>query len=218
MTSTDAAENFRRIRAEAPPQVAIVVAAKTRTADEIRAVLDAGATDIGENYVQEAAAHRAALGECDARWHMIGHLQRNKVGAALGIFDLLHGVDNLRLAHALNLRADAPVACLVEVNIASEPSKRGITPHELESLLREIGQLPNVRVRGLMTMEPWSADPEDARPHLRRMAGLFRRTRDLALPGVELEILSMGMSGSWRVAVDEGATMVRIGTAIFGPR
>jgi PLP dependent protein len=218
MTQTDAAENYRRMRDELPPEVTLVLAAKTRTADEIRAVLDAGATDIGENYVQEAAAHRAEVGDGNARWHMIGHLQRNKVPAALKTFDLLHGVDNLRLAHALNARADAPVDCLVEVNIASEPTKHGVTPHALESLLRELGQLPNLRVRGLMTMEPWSADPEEARPHLRRMAGLFRRTRDLALPGVELDVLSMGMSGSWRVAVEEGATMVRVGTAIFGQR
>jgi pyridoxal phosphate enzyme (YggS family) len=216
----DPAENYRRIREALPPQVAMVVAAKGRTAGEIARVVDAGAAAIGENYVQEAQRHRGALreGAQTVEWHMIGHLQRNKVGPALAHFDVIQGVDSLRLAGALARRAERTVRVLVEVNIAGEQSKHGILPDALDELLRGMSRMDNLRVEGLMTMEPYFQDPEKARPYFRRMRGLFQQAAGWELPNAAMDVLSMGMTGSYRVAVEEGATMVRLGTAIFGPR
>ncbi len=219
MTS-DPARNYLDIRGELADDVTLVVAAKGRTPAEVAAVLDAGATVIGENYVQEAVALKGALGEGAARaeWHMIGHLQRNKVRQALPLFDVVQGVDSVRLAGALDRAAERPVRVLVEVNVGGEESKFGVAPEGAAGLVRGMSELPNLRVEGLMTMEPYCADPEDARPYFRRMRELFAELGDLAIPGVTMDVLSMGMTHSWRVAVQEASTMVRIGTAIFGPR
>ena len=218
MAEADPGRNYLRIRDELPEHVALVVAAKGRSAGEIAAVIEAGARLMGENYVQEAERHRAELGEAAGRaeWHMIGHLQRNKVGRSLPIFDMFQGVDSLRLARALDARAEGPVRVLVEVNVGGEASKHGVEPEEAAVLVGQLAGLERIRLEGLMTMEPYFEDPEDARPYFRRMRELFERLRDGA--GPHWKILSMGMTHSWRVAVQEGATMVRIGTAIFGPR
>ena len=215
----DAAENYSRIRRSLPDDVTIVVAAKARTAAEMADVIAAGATVIGHNYVQEAQAARAALRETPGvEWHMIGHLQRNKVRSALGVFDAFQSVDSVRLARVLNDRIEAPLRICVEVNVGDESSKTGAPFDSVPTLLREIAALPNLRAEGLMAMEPYCEDPEDARPYFRRMRELFDRLRADTPPGVRMDVLSMGMTHSYRVAVEEGANMVRIGTAIFGPR
>jgi len=214
------AENYRRIRESLPEGVALVVAAKGRTADEVAEVIEAGARIIGHNYVQEAEAMRAALGPDAERveWHLIGHLQRNKVRKALPLFDLIQSLDSLRLAQAVSRRLDRPMPVLIEVNIAGEATKSGVAPEGARELIEQVSALGNLRVEGLMTMEPYFEDPEDARPYLRRMHELFEELKEIEAPNVRIEVLSMGMTNSYRVAVEEGATMVRIGTAIFGPR
>lgn len=214
------ADNYRRIREELPSDVTLVVAAKGRTPREVAEVVEAGATVIGENYVQEAEAARTALGEAAERveWHLIGHLQRNKVNKALPLFDLIQSVDSERLARAISGRAQKPVRACVEVNVGGEGSKFGVPPEHVTDLVRRLAGLENLRIEGLMTMEPYCEDPEEARPYLRRMRGIFEELKGLDVLGVRMDVLSMGMTNSYRVAVEEGANVVRIGTAIFGPR
>lgn len=213
-------ENYGRIRAGIPDEVALVVAAKTRTPEEITEVVAAGARIIGENYVQEAEAAASALGEAarQIEWHMIGRLQRNKVNKALRVFDVIETVDSARLARAIDSRAAGPARVYVEVNVAGEESKSGVAPGEVKPLLEEISGLPHLRVEGLMTMEPYFEEAERARPYFQRMKKVFDEARELDLPNVKLKVLSMGMSTAYRVAIEEGANMVRVGTAIFGPR
>lgn len=213
-------ENVRRILDELPEGVELVAAAKTRTADEILEALDAGINIIGENYVQEAERVYEAVGG-RAKWHMIGHLQRNKVKKAVQFFDMIETVDSMRLAreidkHCANSGKVMPV--LVEVNSGEEDQKAGVMPDEAVDLVREMSGLRHLKIIGLMTMGPFTGDPEDARPCFKRTRGLFDRLLDLAVPGVEMKTLSMGMSNSFRVAVEEGANLVRIGTLIFGER
>ena len=214
------AENVRALLAELPSGVELVVAAKTRTPKEILAAIEAGVRAVGENYVQEAAAAVAAVGR-DVRWHFIGHLQSNKVKRAVEIFDLIETVDSVELAGEIDKRAAAlgkVMPVLVEINSGHEPQKAGILPGEAESLVREIAPFKNIRVEGLMTMGPFEGNPEDARPYFRETKRVFEDLKALSIPGIELHRLSMGMTNSFRVAVEEGATMVRIGTLIFGPR
>ncbi len=220
MSTTSPGENYRRIRDELPPEVALLVAAKGRTAEELAEVIEAGATLIGQNYVQETEAVRAELGAGAeaAEWHLIGHLQRNKVNRALPLFDVIQSVDSIRLARAIGGRAAGNVRVCVEVNVGGEASKYGVSPEAAASLVEQMSALGNLRVEGLMTMEPYCEDPEDARPYFRRMRDLFQDLGALRGPNVPMQVLSMGMTHSWRVAVEEGANMVRVGTAIFGPR
>ena len=214
------AENYIRLRQQVPDHVAIVVAAKARSPQEIAEVIEAGASAIGQNYVQEAEAAAAALGELagKADWHMIGHLQRNKVNKALPLFQVIQTVDSLRLAEALDERARSPVRVYLEVDIGGEQAKSGAAPSDVKGLLEAASRLGNLRVEGLMTMEPYFDDPERARPYFRRMKGLFDELKGLRLPNADLRVLSMGMTHSCRVAIEEGASMIRVGTAIFGPR
>jgi pyridoxal phosphate enzyme (YggS family) len=220
------AERYCRIRAELSPHVTIVLAAKTRSVDEVKQAISAGATDIGFNYVQEAAAMRAALGE-DAgrvRWHLIGHLQTNKINKALPLFDMLQTVDSAGLAAAIDERAVAAgtqvIPVLIEVNAAGESGKTGVSPDiaALRELAATISQLPHLRLGGLMTMGPADATAEELRPFFKAARELVERLRTEGLPNVHLSTLSMGMSDSYRVAVDEGATMVRLGSVVFGER
>jgi len=214
------AENVKTLLAELPSGVELVAAAKTRTPKEILAAIEAGVRAVGENYVQEAAAAVAAVGR-DVRWHFIGHLQSNKVKRAVEIFDLIETVDSVELAGEIDKRAAAlgkVMPVLVEINSGHEPQKAGILPGEAESLVREIAPFKNIRVEGLMTMGPFEGNPEDARPYFRETKRVFEDLKALSIPGIELHRLSMGMTNSFRVAVEEGATMVRIGTLIFGPR
>jgi hypothetical protein len=220
------AENVKAILKELPPGVALAAAAKTRTAAEIVEAVEAGVAIIGENYVQEAERARAAVeamrGEAlPVRWHMIGRLQKNKAKKAVEIFDMIETVDSVELAVELNRRAAAAgktVEVLIEVNSGREPQKAGVLPEDVESLARSVAGLGHLRLLGLMTMGPFEGDPEDARPYFRETRRLFEALRALDIPNATMSWLSMGMTNSWRVAVEEGATLVRIGTGIFGPR
>jgi pyridoxal phosphate enzyme (YggS family) len=214
------ARNVRQVLDELPEGVALVAAAKTRTPGEILEAIDAGVSIIGENYVQEAEAAYAVMGR-RAQWHFIGHLQRNKVKKAVSLFDMIETVDSYELAQEIDKRCreiSKVMPVLVEVNIGSEPQKAGVLPENTEPLLREMAALPNVKVMGLMTMGPLAGDPEDSRPFFRAMKKLFDRMKGLSIANVEMKHLSMGMSHSYRIAPEEGATMVRIGTRIFGER
>lgn len=213
-------ENVRHLLRELPPGVELVAAAKQQLPEKIMAAIEAGIRIIGENYVQEAADAFLVIGK-RVQWSFIGHLQKNKVKKAVEIFDMIETVDSLELAGEINKRCAAlgkimPV--LIEVNSGREPQKFGALPEEVESLARAIVQLPNLKLRGLMTMGPFEGDPEEARPYFRLTRQLFERLKSLNLPGAELNILSMGMTNSYRVAIEEGATRVRLGTRIFGPR
>ena len=213
-------ENVKAILADLPSGVELVAAAKTRGAGEILEAIEAGVGIIGENYVQEAAAVFPAVGR-RARWHLIGHLQTNKAKRAVEIFDLIETVDSLPLGREIDKRAAAAgktMDILIEVNSGREPQKAGVLPEGAEPLVRELAGLGHLRVLGVMTMGPFAGDPEDSRPYFRETRRVFDTLGRAAIPRVEIRLLSMGMSHSWRVAVEEGANLVRIGTAIFGPR
>jgi pyridoxal phosphate enzyme (YggS family) len=218
--SGSVASNVKAILAELPPGVELVAAAKTRSAAEILEAVDAGVRIIGENYVQEAADVFPAVGR-RARWHLIGHLQTNKAKKAVEIFDIVETVDTVALGREIDKRAAAAgktMDVFVEVNSGREPQKAGVLPEDAEALVRSLAALPRLRLLGLMTMGPFEGNPEDSRPYFEETRRVFDALKSLAIPGVEMRHLSMGMSHSWRVAVEEGANIVRIGTAIFGPR
>lgn len=203
-----------------PAGVRLVAVTKTVGLNRLQEAVAAGHTLFGENYVQEAKAKIAALGP-GLTWHFIGHLQSNKARAAVELFDLIHSVDRLRLAQALDQAAQRlgkVQKILIQVNLAGEESKSGAAPEDTQNLLRDISKLPHLRVLGLMTMPPWFPDPEEARPFFRGLRELRDRLQGLHLVDGELAELSMGMTGDFEVAVAEGATLVRIGTAIFGRR
>lgn len=212
----DAAERSGRD----PRRVRLLAATKTQPVEAVRAAVEAGVSLLGENYVQEAQAKKDLVGG-DAEWHLIGHLQRNKARAAVGLFSLIQSLDNARLARVLDREAqaqDQDVGVLVEVNLGGEASKTGVAEEGLVPLLREVSGLSRVRVRGLMVVPPLAADPEASRPYFRRLRELRDSVNELGLGNVALEELSMGMTHDYHIAVAEGATLVRVGTALFGPR
>jgi pyridoxal phosphate enzyme (YggS family) len=199
--------------------VTLIGVVKTLPAETIAAAVALGLRDLGENKVQEAEGHQRAVGRTAARWHMIGHLQRNKAGRAVQMFDVVHGVDDAGLAAALARRVHAagrhqPV--LIEVNVSDEASKFGVSPDALAALAEQVAALPELRLLGLMTVGAPVARPEDARPGFARLRAL--RDSVAKRLGTPLPELSMGMSGDYEVAIEEGATMVRVGTALFGAR
>ena len=201
-----------------PAAVKLVAVSKTVDLERIKAARDAGQQIFGENYLQEARGKIEALGP-GACWHFIGHLQTNKAKAAVELFHLIHSVDRLHLAQALEKAAagqEKVQEILLQVNLAGEASKSGAPPEAGPALLREIARLPHLRVVGLMTMPPWFDDPEAVRPYFRGLRELRERLLQLDLG--PLPELSMGMSGDFEAAIEEGATLVRIGTAIFGRR
>ena len=214
------AENVKRILEELPEGVKLVAAAKSRTPDEIAQAVAAGVEIIGENYVQEAEAAYREIGK-KAQWHFIGHLQKNKVKKAVRIFDMIETVDSVDLAREIDKRAGFTgriLSVLIEINSGREPQKFGVLPEEAETLAREIAALSNLELMGVMTMGPYAGDPEDARPYFVETRRIFEQIGGLGIPRVEMKHLSMGMTNSYRVAIQEGASMVRIGTKIFGPR
>jgi pyridoxal phosphate enzyme (YggS family) len=226
----DVAANYRmllqRIGAAAakagrnPEEVKLLGAAKSQNVELVRSALRAGVKLIGENYVQEAQDKKIGLSEL-GQWHMIGHLQRNKAKAAVEIFDVIESLDNIALARELDKegsRQKKTVRVLVEVNLAGERSKSGIARDKVEDLLRAAGELSNVRIEGLMAVPPFHEDPEDVRPYFQALRKLRDRLTDLRIANVDLRELSMGMTHDYTVAVEEGATIVRVGTALFGPR
>jgi PLP dependent protein len=211
----------QRILRTIPAGVTVVAAAKGRTAAEVAAVIDAAITHVGHNYVQEARQMITPALRDRASWHMIGHLQRNKVGWAVRLFDIIQTVDSVELARAIDRRCaalDIVMPVLIEVNSGRESRKTGVLPEDLDALAVAIAGLEHIAVEGLMTMGPRFGDPEDARPYFRATRRAFERLSLSAIPGVTMRILSMGMSNSYRQAIEEGATMVRIGTKIFGAR
>jgi pyridoxal phosphate enzyme (YggS family) len=213
-------ENTQKLLKELPEGVELVAAAKTRTAEEVLAAVEAGIEIIGQNYIQEAEAIYPAIGK-KARWHFIGHLQKNKVKKAVKIFDMIETVDSVELAREIDKRCalvGKVMPVLVEVNSGKEPQKAGVLPEKAEGLVRAISGLPNIKVTGLMTMGPRFGNPEDSRPYFITTRKIFERIKALAIPNVEMKYLSMGMTNSYPVALEEGANLVRIGTRIFGER
>jgi len=193
-----------------PDHVLLIAVSKTMEAERIRLAIEAGVAALGENRVQEAKEKIAALGH-PVPWHLIGSLQTNKARDAARLFDWIHSVDRLDLARELSRRAgDRVLNVLLQVNLGDEPQKGGIAPAEVKRLAESVAGLPGLRVRGLMAIPPAAENPEDTRPHFRRL----RELRD----ELGFEHCSMGMSADYEVAIEEGATMVRVGTAIFGPR
>ncbi len=213
-------ENVRKLLDELPPGVKLVAAAKTRTPDEIQEAVAAGVNIIGQNYVQEAQDAFRIIGN-RAKWHFIGHLQKNKVKKAIEIFDMIETVDSLGLAAELNKRCLTKgrfMPILIEVNSGREPQKFGVLPEETENFIRQIASFEGIKVHGLMTMGPMFGDPEDARPYFLETGRTYEHIKSLDITNVEMKYLSMGMTNSFRVAIEEGANIVRIGTLIFGPR
>jgi pyridoxal phosphate enzyme (YggS family) len=213
-------ENVKKILSELPEGVELVAAAKTRKPEEILRAAESGVKIIGENYVQEAQRAYELVGH-RVKWHFIGHLQRNKVKKAVKIFDMIETLDSLDLAEEIDKRSGQigkNTAVLIEINSGKEPQKFGVMPEETERFIQEAARFKNIRIKGLMTMGPAFGDPENARPYFIATKMLFDKLKDLDLPDIEMQYLSMGMTNSYKVAVEEGANIVRIGTKIFGPR
>jgi hypothetical protein len=203
-----------------PAAVRLVAVSKTRPAEDIVLAAQAGQWLFGENYVQELVAKAVAVQQ-PVEWHVIGHLQSNKVRQLAGLVTMIHSVDRLSLAEEISrqwARLGSSCAILVQVNLAKEATKSGASTDEALALVRQVAALPHLRVRGLMTMPPFFDDPEGARPYFRQLRLLAEQVEAAAIPGVEMAELSMGMSGDFEVAIEEGATLVRVGTAIFGER
>ena len=217
---THITQNIQQLLKELPPGVELVAAAKTRTPAEITEALNAGIKILGENYVQEAEQAYNAIGKL-AQWHCIGHLQKNKVKKAVEIFDLIETVDTLDLAEEIDKRCaqiGKIMPVLIEVNSGCEEQKAGAMPQNVIPLAQAVSGLANVRLVGLMTMGPAVGDPEDSRPYFVTTRGVFDELKRLNIPNVEMKYLSMGMTNSYKVALQEGANMVRLGTLIFGER
>ncbi|MBF0215684.1 MAG: YggS family pyridoxal phosphate-dependent enzyme [Candidatus Omnitrophica bacterium] len=205
---------------EIPRNVTVVAAAKKRDRGEIRAAIDAGIRIIGENYVQETEKVYPGLKDV-AKWHLIGALQKNKVKKAVMMFDMIETVDSVELAGEIDKRcggAGKIMPVLLEINTGLEGNKSGIIPEDVKDTAKTISAMKNIRIEGLMTMGPLADDPELSRPYFRIAQELFLELKGADIPGVEMKYLSMGMTASYRVAIAEGANLVRIGTGIFGER
>lgn len=213
-------ENVKALLAELPKGVHLVGAAKTRTPEEIDEAVAAGLEIIGENYVQEAERAFQVVGN-RAKWHMIGHLQRNKTKKAVRVFDMIETVDSMKLAREIDKccgKIGKIMPVLIEINSGEETQKAGVLPDDAVALIQEMSALEHTKIMGLMTMGPFTGDPEEARPYFVKTREIFEKLRQMNLPNVEMRYLSMGMSNSYKVALEEGANMVRIGTKIFGER
>jgi hypothetical protein len=227
---TDVAANLERVRGRvaraaaragrSADSVCVIAVSKTQPVELIEQAIAAGATDIGENYVQDAAAKIPHI-TAPVRWHMIGHLQRNKAARAVELFDVIHTLDSVALGEALarhGERRKQAVHVLVEVNVGDEPTKTGVAPDQVEALLAALAQQRWLAIDGLMAVPPPAADPEAVRPYFRSLRELRDRLAAGAPGNAPLRDLSMGMTDDFEVAIEEGATMVRIGRAIFGER
>lgn len=204
-----------------PAEVALVAVSKTFPPDALREAIRAGVADLGENYVQELLGKREALAGEQVRWHFIGHLQSNKVKHIVPWVHLIHAVDDLSLAREIDRRAakaETVAEILVEVNTTAEGSKFGVRPEEAEAFVRNLSAFEHLRVDGLMTVGPFLPDPEGSRPMFRTLRTLRDRIAETGQRNAPVRHLSMGMTGDFEVAIDEGATIIRVGTAIFGSR
>ena len=210
-----------RAAGRAPDSVRLVAVSKLHPGTDVVEAAAAGQLLFGENYVQELIDKARQLSE-PVQWHLIGHLQSNKVKYLPGIVSMIHTVDRLSLAREIDRqwreKQDSPCDVLVQVNVSGEETKSGTTAAEALELIKQLALLPHLRVRGLMTMPPFFDEPEAARPYFRELRLLAEQIKTEAIPGVEMAELSMGMSGDFEVAIEEGATLVRVGTAIFGER
>jgi pyridoxal phosphate enzyme (YggS family) len=213
-------DEVRKILQELPAGVQLVGAAKSRSPDEILEAIEAGLEVVGENYVQEAERAYKSIGP-RAKWHMIGHLQTNKAKKAVKIFDMIQTIGSMKLAWEIDRcceKIGKVMPVLVEINSGEESQKSGVLPGDAVALIKEMSVLKNLKIMGLMTMGPFAGDPEESRPYFRTTKAIFDNLRAMSIPGVEMKYLSMGMSNSYRVAIEEGASMVRIGTKLFGER
>ncbi|MBN2032347.1 MAG: YggS family pyridoxal phosphate-dependent enzyme [Deltaproteobacteria bacterium] len=213
-------DRVRELLSELPPGVTLVGAAKTRTPEEIFEAIDAGLEIVGENYVQEAERAYHLIGN-RVRWHMIGHLQTNKTKKAAMVFDMVETVGSVKLALELdkvcgNMKKIMPI--LIEINSGEEEQKSGVMPENATFLIDQIRHLRHIRVMGLMTMGPFEGNPEDSRRYFKKTREIFDGIKAMDLPDVEMRYLSMGMSNSYKVALEEGANLIRIGTKLFGER
>lgn len=201
-------------------EVTLIAVSKTKPVSMIEELLPGGTRDFGENKVQELCEKYEQLPK-DIRWHLIGHLQRNKVKYVVDKACLIHSVDSLRLAEAISAegkKRGITVPVLIEVNVAGEESKFGVKPEEAEGLIREIAGMPSISVKGLMTIAPYVGNPEENRIHFSNLRKLCVDIKNKNIDNVSMNILSMGMTGDYEVAIEEGATMIRVGTGIFGER
>jgi PLP dependent protein len=212
-----------------PEEITLMAVSKTFSVERIREAYAAGLRVFGENRVQEFAAKADALRDLhDVEWHLIGHLQTNKAPKAIALFDSVDSVDSVRLAEKLNTFAESAgntLSVLIEINVGGEDAKSGVAlrsgeqdPVELEQILQAASRLGNLKIRGLMTVPPYTEDPEGSRSYFRRLRQIRDRIAARKLPRIEMDTLSMGMSHDFEVAIEEGATCVRVGTAIFGER
>ena len=201
-------------------EVTLIAVSKTKPYTDIEEALKSGTLDYGENKVQEMCEKYEILPK-NIRWHMIGHLQRNKVKYLVGKTELIHSVDSIRLAEQIEkeyAKKGETANILIEVNMAQEESKFGITSQETEELIRKISTFEHIRIKGLMTIAPYTDNPETNRVYFRQMKKLSVDIRDKNIDNVSMDVLSMGMTGGYQVAIEEGSTMVRVGTGIFGER
>ena len=224
-------ENFRQVKRRIidaakrvgrdPSDIRLLAVTKEQS-DVIGAEgIQAGMTLFGENKVQEAMDKIEAIGRTGLEWHFIGRLQKNKVKFVFDFFDLIHSVDSLSLAEAIHKKAQKIGFCmpiLLQINISGEESKLGMDPLDLPKEIERVAKLEGVKIKGLMTIPPYTSDPENSRPYYARLRELRNTCSKLAVPGMELDELSMGMSNDYEVAIEEGATLVRVGTGLFGPR
>jgi len=213
-------QNVRQILSELPDNTQLMAAAKTREPGEILEAVEAGIRIVGENYVQEAERAYRVVGS-KVEWHFIGHLQKNKVKKAVEIFDVIETVDSTGIAQEIDKRCGQigkTMPVLVEINSGWETQKAGVYPEDALQLITEISTLRNIKVMGLMTMGPQFGHPEESRPFFTETKKVFDRIKELNLPNVEMKYLSMGMTNSYRIALEEGANIVRIGSKIFGER
>lgn len=230
MVTMSIQENLRAIREKIdqacrdcdrdPDQVRLLAVSKTKPARDVLAAAAAGQQLFGESYVQEFADKEQEV-NAPVEWHFIGHLQSNKVKYLRGRVSMIHSVDRFSLAREINRqwgRIDQCIDVLLQVNLAGEQSKSGTDPQDAAALVRKLSELPHLRVRGLMTLPPFLEDPHEVRPYFRQLRELAEEIAALKLPGVSMDELSMGMSHDFPVAIEEGATLVRVGTSIFGAR
>ena len=221
MASQSIKQNVAKLLAELPDGIEVVAAAKARTPEEVLEAVQAGVKIIGENYVKEAKEAYELVGR-SAKWHFIGTLQKHNIRRAVPeIFDMIESVDSLEIAWEIDRKCaqiGKVMPVLIEVNSGREPQKSGVLPEDAERLVREISGLGSIKVMGLMTMGPSFGNPEDFRPYFVETRRVFERIKGLKLPNVEMRHLSMGMTDSYKVAIEEGANIIRIGTRIFGER
>jgi pyridoxal phosphate enzyme (YggS family) len=221
MASELTKQNIAQLLGELPDGVEVVAAAKTKTSEEILEAVNAGIKIIGENYVKEAKEAYELVGK-RAKWHFIGTFQKHNVRRkTLEIFDMIETVDSLEIAREIDRKCaqiGKIMPVLIEVNSGKEPQKSGVLPEDVEQLVKEISSLRNIKVMGLMTMGPRFGNPEDSRPYFVETRKVFEKIKGLELPNVEMRYLSMGMTNSYKVALEEGANIIRIGTKIFGGR